>query len=144
VESVGVVGTSSILVVEDDATLVRSIVRNLSVRGHRTRSVESVATAKQALVEECPALMVLDIELPDGSGWEVLRSLRAGTCADTAVIVMSALRPNARLAGEFQCMAVLEKPFPMDSLVRLITESLEHDAGQTSHRPLVDRRKTHD
>jgi two-component system KDP operon response regulator KdpE len=124
--------TGAILVVEDDTTLVRSIVRNLTARGYAVRSAETVATAVQALDVECPDLVLLDIDLPDGSGWDVLRSLRAGTCADAAVIVISALRPNARLAGEFRCVAVLEKPFPMESLLRLITESLNHVEGEAS------------
>ena len=112
--------TRSILVVEDDATLVRSIVRNLSVRARRSRSAETVSAALHALEEECPILVLLDIDLPDGSGWEVLRALRAGTCRDAPVIVMSALRPNIRLVGELQCAGVLEKPFPMESLLRLV------------------------
>lgn len=141
--------TGSILVVEDDATLARSIERNLSVRGYRTRSAGTVARALEALDRECPALLLLDIDLPDGSGWEVLRKVRAGTCADSTVIVMSALRPNPRLARELRCVAVLEKPFPIESLLRLVAESLDHTDGEASreaHLPdaHVPRSTTHD
>ncbi len=129
--------TGSILVVEDDATLLRSIVRNLAVRAFRTRSADTVAAALEALEEECPALLLLDIELPDGSGWEVLRSLRLGKCSDTTVIVISALRPNSRLAKDLQCTAVLEKPFPMETLLRLVVESLEHAKGRASHEAVT-------
>jgi DNA-binding response OmpR family regulator len=113
-----------VLIVEDDPALVHAIDRNLSVRGYVTQSVTGIGQALAALEEGPPDLMLLDIDLPDGSGWEVLRALRAAGPSRTQVIVISALRPNERLAKELRCVAVLEKPFPMDSLLRLITASL--------------------
>jgi DNA-binding response OmpR family regulator len=113
-----------ILIVEDDPALVHAIERNLSVRGYETQSAASVAQALAALDDGPPDLLLLDIDLPDGSGWEVLRALRAAGPSKTAVIVISALRPNERLARELRCVGVLEKPFPMDSLLRLIGENL--------------------
>jgi DNA-binding response OmpR family regulator len=92
----------------------------------------NVADALLALESGCPALVVLDIDLPDGSGWEVLRALRAGGCQTTPVIVISALRPNPRLAQELQCAAVLEKPFPMESLLRLVSEALADSSERAS------------
>jgi len=117
----------NILIVEDDPALVHAIRRNLSIRGYGTESPGSVAEALRTLHSTRPALLLLDIDLPDGSGWEVLRELRATGCEHIPVIVMSALRPNPRLAKELQCAAVLEKPFPMDSLVRQVTAYLRSD-----------------
>lgn len=110
----------SVLIVEDDPALARSLARNLVARGYATYSAVSVAEAVAAIVRERPALLLLDIDLPDGSGWEVLRELRADGQTDAAAIVMSALRPNQRLAAELGATAVLEKPFPMESLLRLV------------------------
>ncbi len=114
--------TGPILIVEDDPTLMRSIARNLEARGYVTLHASSVADADQAMAQAVPALVLLDIDLPDGSGWEVLRTLRAAGHADVPAIIMSALRPNHRLAEELGAMGVLEKPFPMESLVRLVAE----------------------
>jgi two-component system KDP operon response regulator KdpE len=110
----------SILVVEDDPTLARSIARNLMARGYVTHSAVTVAEANAAVALDRPDLLVLDIDLPDGSGWDVLRQLRADGRRDVAAIVMSALRPNQRLADELHATAVLEKPFPMESLLRVV------------------------
>jgi two-component system, OmpR family, KDP operon response regulator KdpE len=118
----------SILLVEDDATLVRSIERNLVARGYSIRVAETVAGARRLLSEECPSLLLLDIDLPDGSGWEVLRAMRGFGCDKAAVIVVTALRANPRLVEEFGCHAVLEKPFPMDSLVRLVHDCVGRSA----------------
>lgn len=123
----------NVLIVEDDSALVHAIERNLVVRGYATKSATTVAEALSALEKSCPALLLLDIDLPDGSGWEVLRALRGAGCEDTRVIVMSALRPNARLAKELRCVAVLEKPFPIASLLRIVAESLDGLEGQASH-----------
>ncbi|MBV9280456.1 MAG: response regulator transcription factor [Chloroflexi bacterium] len=109
-----------ILVVEDDPALVRAIVRNLTARGYTARSAMTVEEATVALGEERPALVLLDVDLPDGSGWEVLRALRGGIHSDVPAIVMSALRPNPRLVNELGCSGVIEKPFPMEMLLRLV------------------------
>lgn len=119
----------SVLVVEDDATLVRAIVRNLVARGFPTRSATTICDAVQSLEIERPAILVLDIDLPDGSGWEVLRALRTKD-GDVTVIVMSALKPNPRLAAELRADHVLEKPFPIDSLLRLCGRAAGVPSGQ--------------
>ena len=116
----------SILVVEDDPTLVRAITRNLTVRGFAARSATSVAAALAALQVQRPDLILLDIDLPDGSGWEVLRALNGGHDAQVPAIVMSALRPNPRLCAELKTVGELEKPFPMESLLRLVEQSTGH------------------
>jgi DNA-binding response OmpR family regulator len=113
-----------IMIVEDDDTLVDAITRNLSARGYTVRHAGTVAAALALLQEATPSLVLLDIDLPDGSGWEVLRGLRLAGHEAVAVIAMSALRPNERLARELNCMGVLEKPFPIDSLLRLVTDAV--------------------
>jgi two-component system KDP operon response regulator KdpE len=112
-----------VLIVEDDATLAHALARNLTARGYVIRSAGTVEEALSALQERTPGIVLLDIDLPDGSGWEVLRALRAAGHADVGVIVMSALPPNPRLLEEMGCVAGLEKPFPMDSLLRLVSQT---------------------
>jgi two-component system KDP operon response regulator KdpE len=115
--------TAPVLIVEDDATLAHALARNLTARGYAIRAAGTVEEALNALHERTPALVLLDIDLPDGSGWEVLRALRTGGHHDVGVIVISALPPNMRLLDELGCVAGLEKPFPMDSLLRLVAQA---------------------
>jgi DNA-binding response OmpR family regulator len=114
--------TGTVLIVEDDATLTHAVARNLAVRGYLARSTGSVAEAMDVLQQQTPALVLLDVDLPDGSGWDVVRALRAGGHDEVPVVVMSALRPNPRLVAELGCIGILEKPFPMDSLLRMVAE----------------------
>ncbi len=118
-----------ILVVEDDPTLVGALTRNMAARGYPTRGAMSVAEALNALGHGLPALVLLDIDLPDGSGWDVFRALRATGETDVPVIVMSALRPNPRLCDDLGAVGVLEKPFPMESLLRLVAQCLGRPAA---------------
>ena len=114
--------TEPVLIVEDDAALTHAVARNLEARGYKTQTVETVAGALAALREYTPALVLLDIDLPDGSGWEVLRALHSGERQAAPAIVISALRPNPRLVTELNCVGVLEKPFPMGSLLRMVQQ----------------------
>ncbi len=113
-----------ILVVEDDPTLVGAIGRNLVARGYAPHCAKTLADALAALRDSAPALVLLDVDLPDGSGWEVVRALRASGHADIPIVVMSALRPNPRLCAELHAAAVLEKPFPMEALLRQVAALL--------------------
>jgi DNA-binding response OmpR family regulator len=108
-----------ILLVEDEATLRGIIVRNLTARGCEVREAATAADALAALAAEPPDLMLLDINLPDRAGWDVLRSLKAqGKEVPTAII--SAVRVSQDRLDEFQPLAFLPKPFPLEALLRLV------------------------
>jgi len=124
----------NILIVEDDPTLVDTIRRNLVVRGYAVESAATGQAARAAVASRCPDLLLLDIDLPDESGWELLRGIRAGPCSDVPTIVISALRPNAHLARNLRCAAELEKPFPIESLLRLVQSALTNSALDTAPR----------
>jgi two-component system, OmpR family, KDP operon response regulator KdpE len=115
---------SNILIVEDDDALVRSIERNLTARRYDVRSAGSVEEALNVLHEASPNLLLLDIDLPDGSGWEVLRAVRSAGGDDIPVIVLSGMRPNQKYLKELRCSSVLEKPFPMEALLRQVAAHL--------------------
>ena len=108
-----------VLLVEDEPPLRTIIARNLIARGHTLVAVDSVGDAITAMGVRLPDVALLDVNLPDGTGWEVLRWLRAvGQRVPT--VVYSAVPLSQKRVAEFQPDAVLLKPFPMDSLVELI------------------------
>jgi DNA-binding response OmpR family regulator len=112
----------NILIVEDEATFRRIIAHNLKVRGHQIREAETAAEALSQLVQEEPDLLLLDINLPDQSGWDVLRELRRRGM-DVPTIVVSAVRVSPNRLAEFRPLAYLPKPFPLDALLRLVGDS---------------------
>ena len=112
---------ASVLLVEDEATFRRIIARNLSSRGLAVREAGSAAEAMEAINSETPDLMLLDINLPDRTGWDVLRDIKRQG-AHVPTIVVSAVRVNQTRLDEFKPLAYLPKPFPLDALLRLIFE----------------------
>jgi DNA-binding response OmpR family regulator len=116
----------SVLLVEDEATFRRVIARNLSGRGLLVREVGTAEEAVDVSTADRPDLMLLDINLPDRSGWDVMRELhRLGI--DVPTIVVSAVRVNQSRLEEFHPMAYLPKPFPLEALLRLVFKT--SDAG---------------
>ena len=123
----------NILVVEDEDMLRRIITMHLARRGYSVAEAESVASADSMLLAAATAhvpfdLIVLDVNLPDKTGWDILRRIVAqGYMAMPQVIVISATRPaNIRLQ-EFQPAGVLIKPFPLEALSQLIQRVLAEE-----------------
>jgi DNA-binding response OmpR family regulator len=117
-----------VLLVEDEEVLRKVIARNLTSRGVEVYEAGTAADAVRAATTERPDLLLLDINLPDQTGWEVLRKLkRQGT--DVPTIIVSAVRVSQSRLEEFQPLAYLPKPFPIDALLRLVVgdRTREHD-----------------
>jgi two-component system, OmpR family, KDP operon response regulator KdpE len=103
--------TNRVLLVEDEATLRSIIARNLAVRGHTVTEADSAGQAISRLSEARPDLMLLDINLPDRSGWDILREMRLRGW-DVPVVIISAVRVSAARLEEFRPLVFLPKPFP--------------------------------
>jgi len=109
----------NVLLVEDEITFRHVIARNLSGRGVQVREVGTADEAVAVSTAERPDLMLLDINLPDHTGWDVMRELhRLGI--DVPTIVVSAVRVSQSRLEEFHPMAYLPKPFPLEALLRLV------------------------
>jgi CheY-like chemotaxis protein len=134
-----------ILLVEDEVPLRRVIVLNLAARG---QTVDEVGAADEAIERLRAArydLMLLDICLPDRTGWDVLREMRElGLSVPT--VVVSAVRVSASRLREFQPLGYLPKPFPLDALLRIVggepppqPAEASEDHGQESMAPANGR-----
>lgn len=109
----------SILLVEAEPRLRQILARSLAGREFQvveaTTAAETLALAATARFD----LMLLDVNLPDATGWDVLRRLRRAD-RDLQVIVMSAVPPNPARVRELRPFAILHRPFTIEALLRLI------------------------
>lgn len=112
-----------ILIAEDEVRLRQVIARNLSARGHVVREAATATDAVSAVQEERPDLLLLDLNLPDRSGWDVLRELRLQGI-EVPTVVVSAVRAVPSRLAEFHPLAYLPKPFPLEALLRLVAADL--------------------
>ncbi len=131
-----------ILLVEDDEILCDIIMRNLQARGHEVYVANDAQSALAYLRADSFDLIVLDINLPDETGWEVLRTAQReerlhlqeidGDSKKLPVVVISAVRVGPQRLAEFQPLAYLPKPFPMDALLRLAVEAAQRRTASVS------------
>ena len=76
-----------VFIVDDDSSIVRTIDGFLKRAGFRTASAGDVAQALKGIREQHPDLILLDINLPDGSGFDICRALNDGASAFTSPIL---------------------------------------------------------
>jgi len=110
----------SIVLVEDDEHLQSILTRNLRKRGHDVRSARLGAEARRLLAGQAPGVLILDINLPDETGWDVLRWLREQPGEHPRVIVLTAFRPHKTHLADLAPYRLLTKPFPIEALTRLV------------------------
>jgi DNA-binding response OmpR family regulator len=122
----------SILLVEDDEHLQSILARSLRKRGHEVESTGLGAGARQLLASHSPSVLILDINLPDETGWDVLRWLRQQPGAHPNVIVLTAFRPLKTTMAELAPYRLLNKPFPIDALIRLVDTDIDESIGRVA------------
>ncbi|TPG14882.1 response regulator transcription factor [Pedococcus bigeumensis] len=123
---------TSILVVDDEPHLVRTLAINLRARDYSVETAGDGRSALQAFHDARPDLIVLDLGLPDVDGVEVLRRVRQ--TSDVPVIVLSARTDSVDKVEALDLGAddYVTKPFAMDELlarVRVALRRREDGAG---------------
>ena len=112
-----------ILVVDDSPVTLRAMTLLLSRAGY---DVVTAATAQEGLAQARsagPAVIVLDVELPDGDGYSVCRELKADPATAAIPVILCTARGEAldeadRVGVEAQ--AYLPKPFSPSALRELV------------------------
>lgn len=121
-----------IVVVDDDASIRRLIELILLRAGYRLALVANAPDALAEITAEPADLVITDLMMPDMSGLDLLRALRADPQqADVPVIVLTAVgQPSqvdaARSLGAFECVL---KPFGQAHFLATVRAALEqgHD-----------------
>jgi two-component system KDP operon response regulator KdpE len=77
-----------VLVVEDEHALLRALAMNLAARGYDVVEADTAAKGLTAAAVDDPDVVLLDLGLPDMTGFDVIRGVR--TCSDIPIVVLSA------------------------------------------------------
>lgn len=126
--------TTEVLLVDDEPPIVAVLAMALRAHGFGVRTAGTAQDAILALVEAVPDVLLLDINLPDLTGWELLRRLSSRDRERVPVVVFSASPLARSRVEEFRPAGVLIKPFPIDALVRLL-EEVTHSATPAGAEP---------
>ncbi|MBJ7498352.1 MAG: response regulator transcription factor [Sphingopyxis sp.] len=110
-----------ILLIEDDAALSRGLVAALTAEGYSVDPAPDGASALMMASDEPYAIITLDIGLPDMSGFDVLKSLRARGCHAPVLILTARDEIDDRVRGlDLGADDYLLKPFePREMAARI-------------------------
>lgn len=113
--------SARVLFVEDDTGLAGIVVRHLRARGHDARFVVSAEEAAELLGSGYrPTIVLLDINLPGASGWDLLRTGGLRAAGSPPVYVVSATTVPAARLREFGITGFLPKPFALPTLIEIV------------------------
>jgi len=106
-----------VLLVDDDPTLRRTLGIGLRAEGHEVLIAADGRTALEAVREDHPDLVVLDLGLPDLSGVEVLRQIRGRSTLPVVVLSARAESTEKVEALDLGADDYVTKPFGMEELL---------------------------
>jgi CheY-like chemotaxis protein len=116
-----------ILIVEDEPSLLESIVDLLKFRGHTVRGARNGIHALQCVQERLPDLVISDVMMPEMDGYQLVRRLRAAPAtANTPIILLSghtspeSIEEGLSLGASF----FIRKPFEIEDFLQTVDELL--------------------
>src|SRR5690349_11300541 len=118
-------GPRHILVVDDDLRINELIREVLQDEGYTAQGCFTTTAAYTIVEQDPPALIITDLWVEEnGSGWHFIQRVRQlPSCAKLPLVLCAAnqrfLRDHAAELASLDC-AMLEKPFDVDDLVRLV------------------------
>lgn len=132
---------TSVLVVEDDASLRLALCDNLEGEGYQVAAAASLAQARALGARD---VVVLDVMLPDGSGLQLCRELRA-TAPGTRVLLLTARTLEDDVVEGLGAGAddYVAKPYRLRELLARIAALARRaagDGGEAAALPLGDYR----
>src|SRR5919202_1997924 len=127
----------SILLVDDDQNVLRSLRAALDSHGYRVRSALNGPMALEACAAERPDVVLLDLALPGLDGVEVCRRLR--NWSRVPILVLSARVHEAQKVQALDAGAddYVTKPFGMQELLARIRAALRRDQARIEEQPTI-------
>ncbi|KAF0101101.1 MAG: response regulator receiver [bacterium] len=132
-----------LLIIEDDRTFATSMQRLLTHAGYRTEAVENGLDGLETLAATRPDLLLVDINLPDMTGHEVIRAARDKGLTMPVIVVSGESEIDAAiLALRLGAMDYVRKPIEPEILLYAVARALAQRCLEREHktaRQRVDR-----
>ncbi len=127
---------TKVLVIDDEPPIRKLLRMGLSTQGYEILEAPNGRSALELLAQH-PALIILDLGLPDIDGHELLRTIRSRN--DSVPIVVLSSRGDE--AGKVQALDLgaddyVTKPFGMDELLARLRAALRHQLQVKGERPV--------
>ena len=128
---------SRVLVVDDEAAILRFLKPALEANGYEMSSTATVADAVKRIAADAPDLVLLDLGLADGDGKDVIRRVREWS--DVPIIVLSARDREIEKIDSLDLGAddYVNKPFNVGELMARMRTALRHRMQRKAETPLL-------
>jgi len=117
--------SSSILLVEDDFSLGTSLIERLTQENFTVVWVKNLAEARRHLNEKQPQLLILDVGLPDGSGFDLAREVKAHSALPIIFLTAWNTAENRLEGYEIGAEEFIPKPFHFRELLLRVQHVLQ-------------------
>jgi len=109
--------SASVLVVDDDETVRETLAEYFALCGMVVHTAATATAARAAVAQHLPAVVIMDLHLPDAEGLSLLEGLRADD-PDGAIIVLTGHADVRTAVGAMQggALDLMEKPVDLDAL----------------------------
>ena len=128
---------TEVLVVDDEAAILRFLKPALEANGYEMTNAGSVAEATKRIAADSPDIVLLDLGLPDGDGKDVIR--RAREWSDVPIIVLSARERETEKIEALDLGAddYVNKPFNVGELLARMRTALRHRMQRKAETPVL-------
>ncbi len=123
----------TIVVIESDVEVINLYRRYLSREGFEVLGVVNPDQVLNAIHTHQPSLIMLDVNMHNQAGWEVLAQLKGHPASATIPVIICSLNPDTQRGFEMGAMEYLVKPFSEDQLLA----ALRRIADETSRQRIL-------
>lgn len=129
---------ASVLIADDDASISRALRFLMQREGHDVRTAADGEQALAAIESERPDVVLLDLMMPKGNGYEICRTLRADRRYDSIRIVMLTAKggeADQRVGMDLGADAYISKPFAIAEVVACVRAMLARGQERPATSP---------
>jgi signal transduction histidine kinase/DNA-binding response OmpR family regulator/CHASE3 domain sensor protein len=119
----GIENGTRVLCIDDDPDAIDLLRKYLAAEGFSVSNASTGTEGIRKAIEEQPALITLDIMLPDKDGWQVLRELKQNTQTAKIPVIIHSIIDNQPLAVSLGAIDIMPKPVDLDKLLSLVQEN---------------------
>jgi two-component system, OmpR family, response regulator VicR len=126
--------SNSIIYIEDDLEMIDLVKLILSRRGYEVKGAHGGREGLDAVLQELPDLVLLDLMMPDVDGWEVYQQLKANERTQNipVIVITAKAQPIDRVLGLHIAKVddYISKPFHPQELLDSIDKVLNKSNGK--------------
>jgi len=134
------------VVLEDDKTLANALARVVRSLGYEVAVADTIAKARRRIGERAPAIMLVDVNLPDGDGLEFMAELAESVRPNFVVITGDSSQQVAVKCIRARAFDMLPKPIKLADLKETVTRAIdarqeglvEVDSANSESIPRID------